>query len=68
MSRNEAFFRAARDLEAAEVDVDALHREGNLAIWAWRDSEVSRVLGEFLSDGRSTTRDQLLDRYLQGAP
>jgi len=60
----QSLFRAARWLDATPYDVDALRREGNLAVVNALDPLARRVVAEAAGGGEPTLLDELLEEYL----
>jgi hypothetical protein len=58
-------FRAARWLDATAYDVDALSREGNLAVVTALDPLARRLVGEAASGGEPELIGELLAEYLE---
>jgi hypothetical protein len=65
--RAAALFRAMREVERGEKDLEALWREGNLSVLPWCDGEIAAVLDDVFRHGRSQLRDELWSRYV-GTP
>lgn len=59
------FFRAARRLDAEDLDLEGLWRDGNLEVLDWLQGRVGRVLEELLADQRSELREELEREYLR---
>jgi hypothetical protein len=65
--RAAALFRAMREVESGERDLEALWREGNLSVLPWCDGEIAGVLDDVFRSGRSELREDLWARYV-GTP
>ncbi len=63
-SRGQAFFRAARLIDEADRDIQALCSEGNLGVIPWLDPPSREVIEELVADGRSSLREELEMEYL----
>jgi hypothetical protein len=64
VERAQALFRAARWLDATGYDVDALSREGNLAVVTALDPLARRVVAEAAGGGEPPLLGELLAEYL----
>jgi hypothetical protein len=64
----QALFRAARWLDATHYDVDALAREGNLAVITAFDPLARQAVVDAVDLGETPLLAELLDEYLQPAP
>jgi hypothetical protein len=64
----QSLFRAARWLDAAPYDVDALRREGNLAVVTALDPLARRVVTEASGGGEPALLGELLAEYLGPPP
>jgi hypothetical protein len=60
----QSLFRAARWLDATAYDVEALSREGNLAVVTALDPLARRVVAESVDEGESALLAELMAEYL----
>ena len=61
-------FRAARWIEAADHDLAALEREGNLGVLGWLSAKARRQVEEALTSGTPPLLVELEAEYLAGEP
>ena len=64
VERAQALFRAARWLDATAYDIDALRREGNLAVVNALDPLARRVVAEAAGGGEPPLLGELMAEYL----
>lgn len=66
--QGQGLLRAARGVESSSRDLRALHREKNLHLMSWLDSESLEIVRELLDEGRSQRVEELRNEWLRLDP